>query len=106
MREIGERLSVINSLDACGHACSASWASARCRRPSSASGRRRRSGRATGIAGVARARHDEIVAEVRSTLGDDAFEAAVARGAAMSDDEALAFLLGELERVRDLRGPP
>ena len=49
---------------------------------------------------MARARHDEIVAKVRAALGDDAFEAAAARGAAMSDDEALGFLLDELDRVR------
>lgn len=57
-----------------------------------------------GIAGVARARHDEIVAELHAALGEQAFAAAAARGAAMSDEEALTFLLEELERVRAALG--
>jgi tetratricopeptide (TPR) repeat protein len=54
----------------------------------------------SGIAGAARARHDKTVAEVQAVLGEEAFDAAAAGGAAMSADEALGFLLAELQRVR------
>ncbi|MEV0401309.1 LuxR C-terminal-related transcriptional regulator [Actinoallomurus sp. NPDC050550] len=37
--------------------------------------------------------HDECEARVRAALGEDAFRAAVRRGAAMPDDEALAYAL-------------
>jgi hypothetical protein len=47
-----------------------------------------------------------IVAEVRAALGDRDFDAAAARGAAMSADEAIDFLLGELRRVRAASSTP
>jgi tetratricopeptide (TPR) repeat protein len=100
MRESGERLSVINALDSSltvlaelgEHEVPAVITGIRAAEtfgPAS-----------TGIAGAARARHDEIIAEVGAALGDRAFDAAAARGAAMSADEALHFLLAELQRVR------
>jgi tetratricopeptide (TPR) repeat protein len=98
-RESGERLSVLNTLDASltvlaeiGErevlAVIGGIRAAETFGPASA-----------GMAGASRAGH-EVVAEVRVALGDQAFDAATARGAAMSADEALGFLLAELQRVR------
>ena len=106
MRESGERLSVVNSLDSSLIVLSelgerevpATITGIRAAETFAPAG--------AGIAGVARARHDEIVAEVRATLGDEAFDAAAARGAAMSDEDALTFLLTELECVRAGLAPP
>jgi tetratricopeptide (TPR) repeat protein len=47
-----------------------------------------------------RERRERCVALARDALGSAAYEAALARGAAMSDEEALAYTLTELDRVR------
>jgi tetratricopeptide (TPR) repeat protein len=100
MRESGERISVNNSLDASltvlaemGErdvpAIITGIRSAETFGPAMAS-----------LALAARVRYDASIAEVRAALGDEAFDAAAARGAAMSADEALTYLLAELQRVR------
>jgi predicted ATPase/class 3 adenylate cyclase len=99
MRETGERASVINAIEASvtmrpvlgeREVPAVIWGS----EAAETFGPRR------GLGSPAQARLDATVAELRSTLGDAAFDAAVARGAAMSDEEALNFLLDELTRVR------
>jgi hypothetical protein len=47
------------------------------------------------------AAHDEAVARARSALGDEAFERAWERGAAMTLDEAVAFALEQRTPVPD-----
>jgi predicted ATPase/class 3 adenylate cyclase len=99
MREIGERQSVNNALDA---SITTLPALGEREVPAVLSGIRsvETFGPRRGVSGPAQARLDAAVAELRTALGDEAFEAAVARGAAMSDEEALTYLLAELQRVR------
>jgi hypothetical protein len=44
--------------------------------------------------------YDEFVTTLRSQLGDDRYAAATARGAAMSYEQASAFALAAVERLR------
>ena len=42
---------------------------------------------------------EELLAEVRQQLGPAAYEHAMAQGAAMSDGDAVAYAIGELDRA-------
>ncbi len=46
-----------------------------------------------------RADHYEVQVQVRSALGDAAYEAAAARGAKMADEEIVQFILAEIDRM-------
>jgi tetratricopeptide (TPR) repeat protein len=100
MRESGERISVNNSLDS---SLTVLAELGELEVPAVITGIRAAEtfGPAMASLGIAaRVRYAPMVAEVRAALGDEAFDAAAARGAAMSADEVLHFLLAELQRVR------
>jgi predicted ATPase/class 3 adenylate cyclase len=49
--------------------------------------------------------HNEFLATVRSQLGDDGYAAAIARGAAMTDEQINAFALAAVRRFGSTVGP-
>ncbi len=104
MREIGERLSVLTALDssltvlaALGEdepaAVLAGVMRAESFGPAGAM-----------LTGPERERHEAALVTVRGRLGDDALQAALDRGATMDDNEAIAYALAELTRVRATLG--
>ena len=98
-REIGERFSVLTALDSLVIVLSELGET---QAPVVATGviQAEVFGPLGGLSGPELERHERYVAMARDALGNQAFEAALARGAAMNDDEALAYALRELERVR------
>jgi hypothetical protein len=51
------------------------------------------------VTGREQERREQYLAIARAALSDAAYEAALARGGSMSDEEALDFVLGELDRL-------
>ena len=49
--------------------------------------------------GQERGEHDLVQEQVRASLGDEAYAAALARGAAMAYDGILSYALTELDRI-------
>jgi hypothetical protein len=48
----------------------------------------------------------EALSLARHALGETAYNAAVAQGAAMDDDEVVGYAQGELRRIASLRAEP
>ena len=55
--------------------------------------------------GRERDEREHLLAEVRNTLDDETYETAVQRGASMSYEEIIDFVLGEIDRIRSTPMP-
>jgi predicted ATPase/class 3 adenylate cyclase len=99
VREIGERLSTVTALDASVGVLTALGED----EPAAVLAGVMRSemfGPIAMLIGIELQRHQAAHAALRHRLGDDAFQAFVDRGAALDDDDALAYAIAELTRVR------